>query len=90
MPKNDQYGEGVRFKFIIRDAQHDGKPTGNVGPAKPTANNATGRLIKGLLGGKEFKTGDKIDLKECIGKRYTLVVQNNKNGRPVVVQVQKK
>src|SRR5665213_1893050 len=69
MPKNEDYGEGMRFKFVVRGGQHDGKPTGNIGAAKPTANNSTGRLIKGLLG-KDFKAGDKIDLKACIGKRY--------------------
>jgi hypothetical protein len=80
MPKNEEYGEGVRFKFVVSGGIHNGKPTGNIGTVKPTANNSTGRLIKGLLGG-DFKAGDKIDLKACIGKRYTLVVQPNKNNR---------
>ena len=89
MPKNEDYGEGVRFKFVVRGGEHDGKMTSNIGTAKPTASNISGRLIKGLLGA-EPKPGDKLNLNDYIGKRYTLVVSKNQKGRPVVMQVQKK
>src|SRR5947209_6834000 len=81
--------EGVKFNLAIKGGAMDGKQTSNIGSTKPTDANISGRIIRGLLGGS-FKPGDKPDVKPCIGKPYTVVVQKNRNGRPVVVQVQPK
>jgi hypothetical protein len=85
----EQLEEAVKWMFVIKGGDHDGKQTSNIGNKKPTDKNISGRIIRGLLGGA-FKPGDKPDVKSCIGKRYTVGVQNNRNGRPVVVQVQPK
>jgi hypothetical protein len=89
MPKNELYGDGVMFKFVVVDGEHRGKSTSNIGKPTPTESNISGRLIRGLVG-KLPTDKEKISLKECIGKRYVGVVQKNKNGRPVITTVQKK
>jgi hypothetical protein len=78
-----EFKEAIQFKFNA-----NGKMAGNIGAIPPTAKNVAGKLIVGLLG-KTPETGQNIEdqLKACVGQKYTLVVSNNKNGRPVVVQV---
>ena len=78
-----EYKEAIQLKFSA-----NGKMSGNIGAIPPTAKNIAGNLIVGLLG-KTPETGQNIEdqLKACVGQKYTLVVSNNKNGRPVVVQV---
>ena len=80
------YKEALQFKF-----EANGKMTGNIGAIPPTPKNIAGRLIRGLLD-KTPTAGDdvKAELTACIGKSYTLVVQKNRTGRAVVVQVAKK
>lgn len=87
LPAKDDMGEAVKWKFVVKGGIHDGKLTGNIGTRKPTDQNVSGRIIRGLLGGS-FKPGDKVDVNSCKDKMYKVAVQNNKNDRPVVVQVQ--
>ena len=86
------YEPGLQFTFKIMDGEHKGKLTGNIGSQKPSNNNISGRLIRGIIGA-DFQTGQALTLEMInahIRKLYTVVVQKNKNGRPVVIQCQAK
>ena len=48
--EHDEYGLGARFDFKIVGGEHDGRITSRTCKPQPTAKNATGRLMAGLVG----------------------------------------
>jgi hypothetical protein len=82
---HEEYGAGARFDFKIVGGEHDGRIASRTCKPQPTAQNATGKLMQGLLG-SAAKPGEKVNLATCIGKTYTIVVGLAKNGTSTRVE----
>ena len=80
-----EYGAGARFDFKVVGGEHDGRIAARTCKPQPTAQNATGRLMQGLLG-SSAKPGEKVNLASCIGRTYTIVVGVGKNGTSTRVE----
>jgi hypothetical protein len=74
-----EYGDGATFKFEIAAGEHAGKVAVRTGKLTPTATNVTGRLIAQILG-RTAAVGEKVSLKDCVGKPYTIVVEKSPKG----------
>jgi len=82
---HEEYGDGARFDFKIVGGEHDGKIASRTCKPQPTAKNATGRLMAGLLGAAA-KPGEKVSLAACVGRVYTIVVGTASNGTSTRVE----
>jgi hypothetical protein len=83
--EHPEYGAGARFDFKIAGGEHDGRIASRTCKPQPTANNATGRLMQGLLGASA-KPGERVNLASCVGRVYTVVVGVGKNGTSTRVE----
>ena len=80
-----EYGDGARFDFKVVGGEHDGRIASRTCKPQPTAKNATGRLMAGLVG-SATKPGEKVSLAAFIGKVYTIVVGTAQNGTSTRVE----
>jgi hypothetical protein len=80
-----EYGDGARFDFKVVGGEHDGRIASRTCKPQPTAKNATGRLMAGLIGAAA-KPGEKVSLAAFIGKTYTIVVGQAQNGTSTRVE----
>jgi hypothetical protein len=74
-----EFGPGYEWRFEVTHGPHAGQMVSRTTPAQPTAKNACGRMVKGLLGGK-VDTDAEIDVDVCIGKEYTVTIEENSTG----------
>jgi hypothetical protein len=82
---HEEYGDGARFDWKIVGGEHDGRIASRTCKPQPTAKNATGRLMAGLVGGAT-KPGEKVSLATFVGKTYTIVVGVASNGTSTRVE----
>ena len=82
---HEEYGDGARFDFKIVGGEHDGRMASRTCKPQPTAKNATGRLMQGIVGAAA-KPGEKVNLATFIGKTYTIVVGLAANGTSTRVE----
>jgi hypothetical protein len=82
---HEEYGDGARFDWKIVGGEHDGRLASRTCKPQPTAKNATGRLMAGLVGGAT-KPGEKVSLAAFVGKTYTIVVAVASNGTSTRVE----
>jgi hypothetical protein len=83
--EHPEYGPGARFDWKIVGGEHDGRIASRTAKPVPSAKNATGRLMAGLLGGA-MQPGAKVSLASCVGKTYTIVVGTASNGTSTRVE----
>jgi len=74
-----EYGDGATFKFEITAGEHAGKVAVRTGKLTPTSQNVTGRMIAQLLG-RTAAVGERVSLKDCVGKTYTVVCEKSPKG----------
>jgi len=75
-----EYGDGLRFDFEIVDGPNKGKRTCRITSADPTPRNAAGRMLSDLAGVAP-SNGVSINLDDCVGREYTIVVREGESGR---------
>lgn len=75
-----EYGDGLKFEFEVIDGEHKGMRACRYTSADPTPRNAAGRLMADLYGAKPTN-GLAVDLDQCIGKQYMIVVREGEGGR---------
>ena len=69
-----QYGEGARFVFEV-----DGSTISRITKPQATMNNATGRIITGMVG-KSLSPGEEVDLDALLDKQFAITVEHSTNG----------
>jgi len=57
----------------------DGQEATRICPLQPTARNASGKLLAGLLG-RQLEPNSDWDITSCIGQRYLIVVEMSESG----------
>ena len=80
-----EYGAGARFDFKVKGGEHDGKTASRTTKPSPSAKNACGRIMAGLLGAP-MKPGEKVSLAPLVGRDFTIVVGNAPNGTATRVE----
>jgi hypothetical protein len=75
-----EYGPGLRFDFEISEGPHKGKRTCRITSADPTPRNVAGRILADLAGVAP-SNGLSINLDDCVGREYTIVVREGESGR---------
>jgi hypothetical protein len=75
-----EYGDGLKFCWEIIDGEHKGVQAFRYTSAKPTTRNAAGRIMADLAGRKP-ENGLSIDLDQCVGQEYMIVVREGEGGR---------
>ncbi len=83
--EHPEYGAGARFDFKVVGGEHDGRTASRTGKPTPSAKNATGRLMAGLLG-RAIQPGEKVSLAPLVGKTFTIVVAAAPNGTSTRVE----
>lgn len=76
VPENVEkdYKAGIGFVFKVVTGKDTGKIASNIGPMRPTKANISGKIMLGM----GVKAGE--NLKDFVGKKYQIVVDNNKAG----------
>ncbi|HBO43754.1 MAG TPA: hypothetical protein DD670_07450 [Planctomycetaceae bacterium] len=77
--EHDEYGAGLKFVFDVIQGDHVGEQATRITGARPTAKNAAGRMLAGLLG-ETLKPGTTVNLDRCVGKEYLCQVEETSNG----------
>ena len=77
--KYGEEGKAIAWRFKIVDGVNAGKVVSLVSGTKPTAKNKCGKTLIALLG-KTPANGESVNIKDCVGKRYLVVVVKNENG----------
>lgn len=77
--KFEKDGKAVAWRWKIVDGPNAGKVVTRVSGKTPTPKNGCGRILIALLG-KTPTTGENVSVKDCIGKRYLVVVVKNESG----------
>jgi len=76
MPPSDKgYGPAMMFVWTL----DDGVEASRICSRYPTARNATGKLLAGLLG-EQLEPNSSWDIANCIGQRYLIVVEMCESG----------
>lgn len=76
MPESDNgYGPAMKLVWTL----DDGQEATRICPLVPTARNATGKLLAGLLG-RQLEPNADWDITGCIGQRYLIVVEMSESG----------
>jgi hypothetical protein len=76
MPASDNgYGPAMKLVWTL----DDGQEATRICPIQPTAKNATGKLLTGLLG-RQLEPNSDWDITPCIGQRYLIVVEMSESG----------
>ena len=75
-----EYGDGLKFEFEITEGEHKGMRACRYTSADPTPRNAAGRMMADLLGQKP-ENGLSVDLDDCVGQEYMIVVREGEGGR---------
>jgi len=70
-------GDGPAMKLVW--TLDDGQEATRICPLVPTARNATGKLLAGLLG-RQLEPNADWDITSCIGQRYLIVVELSESG----------
>lgn len=76
-------GDTLRWKFTVTIGEHQGKEIDALSDCKVSNKNKTGRFMSGLAG-KQPVVGESFTPAEYIGKSYSVIVGNNKNGKPAI------
>jgi hypothetical protein len=69
------YGPAMKLVWVL----DDGQEATRICPLVPTARNATGKLLAGLLG-RQLEPNADWDITSCIGQRYLIVVELSESG----------
>lgn len=72
-------GDGVSWTWEILKGQFAGYIVGRITQRNPTLKNACGKVIVGLLG-KPLTPGENLNLADCVGKTYLVVVAQTERG----------
>lgn len=73
------YAAGLRWIWEVTSGPQAGQKCGRITTATPTAKNAAGKIVAGLLG-RAIVPDESIDLAPCVGKPYVLVVAAGEGG----------
>lgn len=76
---HEEYGEGLRFEFQVLDGPHAGSIAARTTNAKPTPNNAAGRLLSQITGAN-LSGGQKASVRDAVGKAFLVIVEPTKSG----------
>ena len=76
---HEQYGERVRFVFIVIGGEHAGAETSRFTGAKMTPKSALGKIASGLAG-RKLEMGDEFDPKDFVGREYLAIVEETESG----------
>jgi hypothetical protein len=69
------YGPAMKLVWTL----DDGQEATRICPLVPTARNATGKLLAGLLG-RQLEPNADWDITACVGQRYLIVVEMSESG----------
>jgi hypothetical protein len=75
-----EYGDGLKFEWEISEGKHEGVRAYRYTSAIPTPRNAAGRIMADLAG-VTAANNVSIDLDECVGRTYMIVVKESESGR---------
>lgn len=76
MPESDNgYGPAMKLVWTL----DDGQEATRICSIQPTAKNATGKLLAGLLG-RQLEPNADWDITPCIGQKYLIVVEMSESG----------
>ena len=74
-PSDNGYGPAMKLVWTL----DDGTEASRICGIQPTARNATGKLLSGLLG-RQLEPNADWDITPCIGQRYLIVVEMSESG----------
>jgi len=74
-PSDNGFGPAMKLVWTL----DDGQEATRICPLVPTARNATGKLLAGLLG-RQLEPNADWDITSCIGQRYLIVVEMSESG----------
>lgn len=74
-PSDNGFGPAMKLVWTL----DDGQEATRICPLVPTARNATGKLLAGLLG-RQLEPNADWDITSCIGQRYLVVVEPSESG----------
>lgn len=74
-PSDNGYGPGMRLVWAL----DNGIEASRICSLHPTARNATGKLLTGLLG-RQLEPNTDWDITPCIGQKYLIVVEPSESG----------
>jgi hypothetical protein len=83
--EHPEYGPGLRFGWRIIEGQCAGMLASRTTNRSPSPANISGRLMAGLLG-RQIKSGERVAIGGCIGRRYMIVVGLGANGTSTRVE----
>ncbi len=75
----NDYGPGLTWKWEVLRGPHAGQSVGRITTPTPTAKNACGKILSGLLG-KSLSVDEEVDLSLLVGKAYLVVVVETDRG----------
>jgi hypothetical protein len=80
-PENKErgYPAGIKWKFTVVGGPHAGQMTSRITNNSPTAKNAAGKMLCGLLG-RALKDGEQVDIDQFLGRPYMVVVSVSPQG----------
>jgi len=74
------YGPGLRWKWTIETpAEYAGQTASRITGPSPTTQNTCGQILGGVVG-KPVAAGETVDPMAYVGRRYTLLIANGKQG----------
>ena len=74
-PSDNGYGPAMKLVWTLED----GSEATRICSLQPTARNATGKLLAGLLG-RQLEPNSDWDIGPCIGQKYLVVVEMSESG----------
>lgn len=77
--KASAFGPGLSWQFTVASGPYAGSKVTAMTPQSPTHSNKAGRFVSGLLG-RALQTGEQLDLSQCRGKKYLIVVAQTEKG----------
>jgi hypothetical protein len=77
---HDQYGDGLTWRFKILGGAHDGQEVSRITPPQASNGNATGKMLKGLIGARNLTKDNMPDVDQLKGKSFAICVQPTKTG----------
>lgn len=76
---HQQWGDGVMFLFEIASGEYKGQTVARIGKPSATNQNATGKMIAGILG--SYSPGQMANLRPYVGRPYNVLVEPTQGGQ---------
>lgn len=84
-----EYGPGLRWAFAVADGPHADRLAARTTGCYPTAQNALGRMLAGMLG-RPLTVDDEVDVDDLIGREFVIAVEATENGGTRIGRVERR